>query len=70
MSDAGPQWEYTWFHTLGDDAMNEMMRKANSLGKQGWEMVSFAVNEQKPYTAVCFFKRPLQEDKHETRRFL
>jgi hypothetical protein len=70
MSDALPQWEYTWFHALGDDALNEMMRKANSLGEQGWEMVNFSVNEQKPYTAVCFFKRPLQENKRETRRFL
>lgn len=70
MSDAAPQWEYTWFHSLGDDALNEMMRKANSLGKQGWEMVGFSVNEQKPLTSVCFFKRMLQDDKPETRRFL
>jgi hypothetical protein len=56
MSDASPQWEYTWFHSAGDDALNEMMRKANALGEQGWEMVNFAVDERKPFTAVCFFK--------------
>ncbi len=70
MSDAAPQWEYTWFHAIGDDALNEMMRKANALGEQGWEMVNFAVNELKPYTAVCFFKRQNQRVQPEHRRFL
>ncbi|MGB6762627.1 hypothetical protein [Mycobacterium sp.] len=72
MSDASPQWEYTWFHSAGDDALNEMMRKANALGKEGWEMVNFAVDERKPFTAVCFFKRPLDPGrvKPEPRRFL
>jgi hypothetical protein len=66
-----PPWEYTWFHSEGDDALNEMMRKANALGQQGWEMVNFAVDEQKPYTAVCFFKRPFQvEPEPKPRRFL
>ncbi|HYB37680.1 MAG TPA: hypothetical protein VEF72_19365, partial [Mycobacterium sp.] len=59
-------WEYTWFHSEGTDALNEMMRKANALGQQGWEMVNFAVDEQKPYTAVCFFKRPLQVGRQRT----
>jgi hypothetical protein len=70
MSDEPPQWEYTWFHAFGDDALNDLMRKANSLGEEGWEMVNFSVNELKPYTAVCFFKRPLHRVKPETRRFL
>ncbi len=70
MSDDSPQWEYTWFHAMGDDALNDMMRKANALGEQGWEMVNLAVNEQKPYTAVSFFKRPSQRVKPEPRRFL
>jgi hypothetical protein len=65
-----PQWEYTWFHSEGTDALNEMMRKANALGQQGWEMVNFAVDEQKPYTAVCFFKRPLQVEPEPRRRFI
>jgi hypothetical protein len=63
-----PQWEYTWFYSQGDDALNEMMRKANVLGQQGWEMVNFAVDERKPYTAVCFFKRSGRAP--EPRRFL
>jgi hypothetical protein len=33
-------------------------------------MVNFSVNELKPLTAVCFFKRPLHRVKPETRRFL
>jgi hypothetical protein len=70
MTDASPQWEYTWFHALGDDALNDIMRRANTLGEQGWEMVNFSVNEQKPYTAVCFFKRPVKGGKPEARRFL
>jgi hypothetical protein len=72
MSDATPQWEYTWLHSAGDDALNDMMRKANTLGEQGWEMVNFAVDERKPLTAVCFFKRPLDPDrvKPQPRRFL
>ena len=70
MSDDSRQWEYTWFHSMGDDALNEMLRKANALGEQGWEMVNFSVNELKPFTAVCFFKRPLQRVKPEPRRFL
>ena len=41
-----PQWEYTWFHSEGADALNEMMRKANALGQEGWEMVNFGVDEQ------------------------
>ncbi|HYB39286.1 MAG TPA: hypothetical protein VEF72_28575, partial [Mycobacterium sp.] len=63
-------WEYTWFHSEGTDALNEMMRKANALGQQGWEMVNFAVDEQKPYTAVCLFKRPLQVEPEPRRRFI
>jgi hypothetical protein len=43
-----PEWEYTWFHAEGADALNDLMRKANSLGKQGWETVNFAVDEQNP----------------------
>lgn len=70
MSDPLPQWEYTWFHSMGDDALNELMRKANALGEQGWEMVNFSVNELKPFTTVGFFKRQLQRVKPETRRFL
>jgi len=73
MSEAdGPLWEYKWFYSSGDDALNEMMRKANALGEQGWEMVNFAVDERKPFTAVCFFKRPLDPGrvKPEPRRFL
>jgi hypothetical protein len=59
MSEADwPLWEYKWFFSTGDDALNEMMRKANALGEQRWEMVNFAVDAVKPFTAVCFFKRP------------
>jgi hypothetical protein len=54
----GPLWEYTWFFSTGDDALNEMMRKANALGEQRWEMVNFTVDQAKPFTAACFFKRP------------
>ena len=53
----GPQWEYKWFLATGDDALNDMMRKANALGEQGWEMVNFAMDQAKPFTATCFFKR-------------
>ncbi|MBV8860591.1 MAG: hypothetical protein JO082_15825 [Mycobacterium sp.] len=63
-----PQWEYTWFHAEGADALNDLMRKANALGQQGWEMVNFTLDEQKPLTAVGFFKRPLQEVQPEPRR--
>jgi hypothetical protein len=63
-----PQWEYTWFHADGADALNELMRKANTLGQEGWEMLNFAVDEQKPLTAVAFFKRPLQKAEPEARR--
>ena len=52
----GPLWEDTWLYLTGDDALNEMMRKANSLGEQRWEMgLNFAVDQAKPFTAVCFF---------------
>ncbi len=71
--DSGPKllkWEYTWFHSEGSDALNELMRKANSLGEQGWEMVNFGVDEQRPYTAVSFFKRPLQPEKEIRRRYI
>ncbi len=64
------QWEYTWFHAEGSDALNELMRRANALGEQGWEMVNFAVDEHRPYTAVCFFKRPRQAEPEPQRRFL
>lgn len=64
------QWEYTWFHAEGADALNELMRKANTLGKQGWEMVNFSVDEQRPYTAVCFFKRPLPPEPEPPRRYI
>jgi hypothetical protein len=72
MSDATAQWEYTWLHSAGDDALNDVMRKANTLGEQGWEMVNFAVDERKPLTVVCFFKRPLDPGrvKPQPRRFL
>ena len=53
----GQQWEYTWFLATGDDALNDMMRKANALGEQRWEMVNFAMDQAKPFTATCFFKR-------------
>jgi hypothetical protein len=59
MSEAdGPLWEYTWFYATGDDALNELMRKANALGEQRWEMVNFTMDQTKPFTAACFFKRP------------
>lgn len=64
------QWEYTWFHAEGSDALNDLMRKANALGEQGWEMVNFSVDEQRPYTAVGFFKRPLQEKPEVRRRYI
>jgi hypothetical protein len=76
MSEADwPLWEYKWFYSTGEDALNEMMRKANALGEQGWEMVNFAVDADKPYTAVCFFKRPRlpgvkPEPPEPARRFL
>ena len=63
-----PEWEYTWFHAEGADALNDLMCKANALGKEGWEMVNFSVDEQKPLTAVCFFKRPFQVVEPEPRR--
>lgn len=63
-----PQWEYTWFHAEGADALNDLMRKANTLGQQGWEMVNFAVDEQKPLTTMAFFKRPLQQVEPQPRR--
>ena len=68
----GPQWEYKWFLATGDDALNDMMRKANAMGEQGWEMVNFAMDQAKPFTATCFFKRPrLQVEALEPpRRFL
>lgn len=53
-----PLWEYKWFFSTGDDAMNDMMRKANALGEQAWEMVNFVMDASKPFTAACFFKRP------------
>lgn len=70
-----PQWEYKWFLSTGDDALNDMMRKANALGEQRWEMVNFAMDQTKPFTATCFFKRPrLQGETPEApeapRRFL
>jgi hypothetical protein len=50
MSEAeGPLWEYKWFYSTGDDALNEMMRKANALGEQRWEMVNFTVDQAKPF---------------------
>jgi hypothetical protein len=52
------QWEYQWFYSTGDDALNDMLRKANSLGEQRWEMVNFVMDQAKPFTAACFFKRP------------
>ena len=59
MSEAdGLQWEYKWFYSTGDDAMNDMMRTANALGQQRWEMVNFAMDQAKPFRAACFFKRP------------
>jgi hypothetical protein len=76
MSEAdGHLWEYKWFYSTGDDALNEMMRKANALGEQRWEMVNFAVDHAKPFTAVCFFKRPrppgeTPESPEPPRRFL
>jgi hypothetical protein len=51
-------WEYNWYFSTGDDALNDMMRKANALGEQRWEMVNFAMDLTKPFTAACFFKRP------------
>jgi hypothetical protein len=68
----GPQWEYKWFLATGDDALNDMMRKANALGEQGWEMVNFAMDQAKPFTATCFFKRPRLpvEAPEAPRRFL
>ena len=54
MSEAdGPLWEYKWFYSTGDDALNEMMRKANALGEQRWEMVNFTVDQAKPFTAAA-----------------
>jgi hypothetical protein len=76
MSEAdGPLWEYKWFYATGDDALNEMMRKANALGEQRWEMVNFAMDQAKPFTAACFFKRPrlpgaTPEPPEPPRRFL
>lgn len=76
--DDGPLWEYKWFYSTGEDALNDMMRKANALGEQRWEMVNFAMDADKPFTAVCFFKRPLlpgvtpepSESPEPPRRFL
>jgi hypothetical protein len=51
-------WEYKWFYSTGDDALNEMNRRANALGEQRWEMVNFVMDLAKPLTAACFFKRP------------
>jgi hypothetical protein len=67
----GPLWEYKWFFSTGDDALNEMMREANALG----EMVNFTVDQAKPFTAACFFKRPrlpgvTPEPNEPPRRFL
>lgn len=64
------QWEYTWFHAEGSDALNDLMRKGNELGKQGWEMVNFEVDHQRPFTAAGFFKRPLQEQPEVRRRYI
>ncbi|HEY3996031.1 MAG TPA: hypothetical protein VGM40_08725 [Mycobacterium sp.] len=53
------QWEYTWYLTEGDSAMNDMRQKANELGQLGWEMVGLDADHRGSFSVACFFKRPI-----------
>jgi|GEM_PF-5282673 len=49
------KWEYTCLRQLSE----KIGLISNSLGKEGWEMVSFAFPKNSVHARICF-KRPLK----------
>ena len=49
------EWEYTFEYHAGADHLEKMELAADSLGQQGWEMVSFVYHTG----ATAVFTRPL-----------
>ena len=53
------KWEYTCYQHYGEDALNQLMHKADALGQLGWEMVSHWYNDLgQSVRANAYFKRP------------
>jgi len=57
----GQRWEYQCFEEWGDHGAN-VDKRANELGKQGWEMAAAAspAGASSPHKPTWCFKRPLQ----------
>jgi len=51
----GPHWQYTM---ITANSADKLLASANALGSEGWEMVSVAVDTNRPDRYVGYLKRP------------
>ncbi len=52
-----PKFEYKWYGSYAEGQRQDLLFKANELGKEGWEMISFIEFPSGCLTA--YFKRQL-----------
>ncbi len=52
---SGPHWQYTM---ITANSADKLLASANALGSEGWEMVSVAVDTNRPDRYVGYLKRP------------